>query len=189
MTEDTAAKTKKTVRWLAVLTVAMSGFAFALVPLYDLICDITGFNGKTGGPYDFDPATVEVDANREIKVNFIANSNGGMPWEFRPIEGGVRIHPGELREVKFYVRNPTDRVMVGRAIPSIIPTSATDYFHKTECFCFEEQVLQPGEEAELPMRFLVAPELPQTIQSISLSYALFDITDMARSKPSNRQEG
>jgi cytochrome c oxidase assembly protein subunit 11 len=159
------------------VVVGMFGFGFALVPLYDLLCDITGLNGKTGGQYSYDEATLLPDKTRLIKVNFITNTNAGMSWEFAPVTGGVRVHPGEPKLVNFRVRNPTDRVMVGQAVPSLVPFSATEFFHKTECFCFEQQVLQPGEELLMPMRFIVGRELPKTVKSISLSYALFDVTD------------
>lgn len=168
---------RKTVARLGLMTLGMFAFGFALVPLYDLLCDVTGLGGKTGGQYTFDPAMVQPDKSRLLKINFITNTNGGMVWEFRPEKGGVRVHPGELKTVNFIVRNPTDKVMVGQAVPSVSPGRAAEHFHKTECFCFEQQVLQPGEEMIMPMRFLVGPELPKNIESISLSYALFDITD------------
>ena len=168
---------RKTVVRLGLMTLGMFAFGFALVPLYDLLCDVTGLGGKTGGQYTFDPAMVQPDKSRLLKINFITNTNGGMVWEFRPEKGGVRVHPGELKTVNFIVRNPTDKVMVGQAVPSVSPGRAAEHFHKTECFCFEQQVLQPGEEMVMPMRFLVGPELPKNIESISLSYALFDITD------------
>jgi cytochrome c oxidase assembly protein subunit 11 len=168
---------RKTVARLGLMTLGMFAFGFALVPLYDLLCDVTGLGGKTGGQYTFDPAMVQPDKSRLLKINFITNTNGGMVWEFRPEKGGVRVHPGELKTVNFIVRNPTDKVMVGQAVPSVSPGRAAEHFHKTECFCFEQQVLQPGEEMVMPMRFLVGPELPKNIESISLSYALFDITD------------
>ncbi|MEM1433280.1 MAG: cytochrome c oxidase assembly protein [Pseudomonadota bacterium] len=166
-----------TVPKLCLLVVGMFGFAFALVPLYNLLCEITGLGGKTGGKYDYDPAAMAVDDTREIKVNFITNTNGGMPWQFGSAVSGMRVNPGKLNEAVFVVTNTTKRVMVGQAVPSVVPIRATDHFHKTECFCFEQQVLEPGETMEMPMRFIVGTELPGNIQSISLSYALFDITD------------
>lgn len=177
MTDRAQQDIKQTVKKLCLMVFGMSLFAWALVPLYDLFCEITGLNGKTGGQYVFDPASTQPDKSRLVKVNFITNTNGGMTWEFWPEHGGVRVHPGELREVSFFVKNTTDKVMMGQAIPSLVPFSATQYFHKTECFCFEQQVLQPGEEMEMPMRFIVGRELPKNVQSISLSYALFDITE------------
>ncbi len=171
------AQIKRTVKRLSFIVVGMSAFAFALVPLYDLFCEITGLNGKTGGPYVFDEASAEPDRSRLVKINFLTNTNEGMPWEFWPEKGAVRVNPGEARTVNFFVKNTTYKPMVAQAIPSLVPVSAVDFFHKTECFCFEQQLLQPGEEVEMPMRFIVSRELPKNIGSINLSYALFDITD------------
>ena len=175
---------KKTIRQTSLIVLGMCAFAWALVPLYDLFCEITGLNGKTGGQYSYDPASLTPDTSRLVRVNFITNTNQGMSWSFWPEKGGVRVHPGELREVSFYVKNTTDRVMMGQAIPSLVPPSAAEFFHKTECFCFEQQILQPGEEMEMPMRFIVGRELPKNVQSINLSYALFDVTaSMAEAAP------
>jgi cytochrome c oxidase assembly protein subunit 11 len=154
----------------------MFGFGWALIPLYDLLCEVTGLGGRTGGAYAFDPATERVDRNRLVKVNFVTNTNAGMPWEFWSDKGGMRVHPGVLSQATFHVRNVTDRRMVGQAVPSVTPATATDFFHKTECFCFESQVLEPGESLEMPMRFVVDADLPANVESISLSYALFDVT-------------
>lgn len=174
-----ASRNATTVGKLLLLVVGMFGFGFALVPLYDLLCEVTGLGGRTGGVYTYDPASTKPDRSRLVKVSFVTNANAGMPWEFWTETPVVRVHPGELTEVKFYARNPTDRVMVGQAIPSVVPLPATEHFHKTQCFCFERQVLQPGEQVEMPMRFLLAPELPGYLDSVSLSYAMFDVTELA----------
>jgi cytochrome c oxidase assembly protein subunit 11 len=170
---------RSTVLKLTAIVVGMFGFGFALVPLYDILCEVTGLGGKTGGAYEYSPASAVVDDSREIKINFMTHTNGGMPWRFWSEQGGVRVHPGELHEVTFYVTNTTQRRMVGQAIPSVVPATAAEHFHKTECFCFRSQTLEPGESLEMPMRFIVGPELPQQVQSISLSYSLFDITELA----------
>jgi cytochrome c oxidase assembly protein subunit 11 len=167
------------VKKLIFMVLGMFAFGWALIPLYDLLCEITGLGGDTGGQYTFDPAESRVDRNRLVKVNFITNTNQGMSWDFWSDKGGMRVHPGELNEALFYVKNTTDRRMVGQAVPSVVPLTATDYFHKTECFCFNSQVLEPGEEMEMPMRFIVDSDLPPNVQSISLSYALFDITELS----------
>jgi cytochrome c oxidase assembly protein subunit 11 len=177
----------KTVAKLCLIVVGMFGFGFALVPLYDVLCDITGLGGRTGGEYTYDPASMQRDSSRLIRVNFITNTNAGMPWRFWSESGGVRVHPGELKEVNFYVTNTTNRRMVGQAIPSVVPFKAAAHFHKTECFCFNSQVLEPGETMEMPMRFIVGPDLPRNVESISLSYALFDITEMADAQVSEQQ--
>jgi cytochrome c oxidase assembly protein subunit 11 len=161
------------------LVIGMFGFGFALVPLYDVLCDITGLGGRTGDQYTYDPASMQRDSSRLVKVNFITNTNAGMVWDFWSESGGVRVNPGDVKVVNFYVTNPTDRRMVGQAVPSVVPMKAAQYFHKTECFCFESQVLEPGETMAMPMRFIVDPNLPRDVQSISLSYALFDISEFA----------
>ncbi|TDJ21634.1 MAG: cytochrome c oxidase assembly protein [Gammaproteobacteria bacterium] len=175
----------RTVARLAAMVVGMFGFGFALVPLYDVLCELTGLGGRTGGPYEYDAASAIPDRSRLVKVNFITNTNAGMTWEFRAETGGVTVHPGELTEVSFYVRNPTNRTIVGQAVPSLVPQSAAAHFHKTECFCFERQTLGPGESLKMPMRFIVGPELPANVQSISLSYALFDVTELAAGAAAN----
>ena len=174
-----ARSNNRTVMKLVFMAFGMFGFGWAMIPLYDLLCEVTGLGGDPGGAYTYDPASERVDRSRLVKVNFITNTNAGMPWSFWSDKGGMRVHPGELTEAKFYVKNTTDRVMIGQAIPSVVPITATEYFHKTECFCFNSQVLKPGEEMEMPMRFIVDSDLPDNVQSISLSYALFDITELA----------
>ena len=170
----------RTTTWKLLLLVAgMFGFGFALVPVYRLLCEVTGLGGRTGGMYTYDPAAVTPDESRYVNVTFLTNTNDGMPWTFRPDVNGLRVHPGELAEAKFYVRNTTDKTMVAQAVPSLAPGSAAAYFHKTECFCFTRQVLAPGEELEMPMRFFVAPEIPRNVESVSLSYTLFDVTQLA----------
>ena len=170
---------RSTVLKLTLIVVGMFGFGFALVPLYDVFCDLTGLGGKTGGVYTYDPANASTDESRLVRVNFMTNTNDGMPWQFWSEKGGVRVHPGELREVIFYVKNTTDRAMVGHAVPSVVPVTAAEHFHKTECFCFRNQALDPGETLAMPMRFIVGTELPRQVESISLSYSLFDVTELA----------
>jgi cytochrome c oxidase assembly protein subunit 11 len=164
---------------LLALVVGMFGFGFALVPMYDVLCKVTGLGGRTGGLYVYDAAKVTPDESRLVKVTFLTNVNDGMTWEFRSEQSAVHVHPGELSEAKFFVRNTSDHVMVAQAVPSLAPGSAAEFFHKTECFCFARQVLAPGQSLEMPMRFFVSPELPRGQDSISLSYTLFDVTQLA----------
>jgi cytochrome c oxidase assembly protein subunit 11 len=176
---NTPGNPNATVLKLCLIVVGMFGFGFALVPLYGLLCDVTGLGGRTGGLYVFDPAEAQVDKSRLVKVNFVTNTNAGMPWEFSSGKGGVRVHPGEVEQVNFYVKNTSGRTMIGQAVPSVVPASAADFFHKTECFCFEQQILAPGESLEMPMRFVIDAQLPANVVSISLNYDLFDVTDFA----------
>ena len=173
---------QRTVKWVLLLVVAMFGFGFALVPLYDVFCEITGLNGKTGGRYEAVP--VAVDTSRTIKVQFIAPNNEGMPWEFGPVQEVVRVHPGEQKQIEFFARNTTGRDMVAQAVPSVVPYKAAEFFHKMECFCFNRQPLKAGDSAELPMIFTIDQDIPKQVHTITLSYTLFDVTDMDAKAPS-----
>ena len=160
---------------LSLLAVLMFSFAiFVMPPLYNLFCDILGIGGKTGGAYT--AVDVEIDKNRSVEVQFVAMNNATMPWEFYPKQSSVWVHPGESKKVTFYAHNRTANDMVGQAIPSLIPFSASNYFHKTECFCFNSQPLSSGEEADLELVFIVDPDLPKSLNTLTLSYTLFDIT-------------
>lgn len=167
---------QKTLVKLLVGVVGMFVFAvFVMPPLYDVFCEVTGIGGKTGGPYQVVEAGV--DRSRTVKVQFVATNNGAMPWEFGPVVHEVEVHPGEATEVAFFAKNRTDKDMVAQAIPSVSPFSAAGFFHKTECFCFNQQPLQAGESAELPLVFIVDRDLPKAVNTVTLSYTLFDITE------------
>lgn len=147
---------------------------FIMPPLYDVFCEITGIGGKTGDRYQVTDAGV--DTSRTVKVQFIATNNGAMPWEFSPRVHEVTVHPGAPTEVAFYAKNRTARDMVAQAIPSLTPFNAAEYFHKTECFCFNQQPLEAGKEADMPLVFIVDKDLPKSVKTITLSYTLFDVT-------------
>lgn len=153
-------------------------FAFAIwvmPPIYNVFCEITGLNGKSGGKYQVVDASI--DTSRLISVQFLATNNENIAWEFQPIVRTIKVHPGAQNEIRYHAKNVTDKPMVGQAIPSVVPFKASSYFHKTECFCFEQQPLLAGESAELPMTFIVDKNLPKNIHTITLSYTLFDVTD------------
>ena len=169
----------RTVGKLVAGTVAMFGFAFALVPLYDVFCEVTGLNGKTGDAYEYVEADLEADRSRLVQIRFVTNANASMPWEFGPDVGGMRVNPGGINAATFHATNTTKRLMVAQAIPSVAPGRAAAFFHKTECFCFDQQVLEPGESIEMPVRFIVDRDLPPSVGTITLSYTMFDITDAA----------
>ncbi len=178
---EAAAKTRRTVAKLGLGIVGMFAFAFALVPIYEVICEVTGLNGKTAGQYQYVEGDLVADESREIHVRFITNVNAGMSWDFGADIGGIRVTPGGMHEAVFRAHNPTDKVMVAQTIPSVAPGRAATFFHKTQCFCFEQQVLMPGESVEMPMRFIVDRDIPESVTTISLSYTMFDITEQVRS--------
>jgi cytochrome c oxidase assembly protein subunit 11 len=157
----------------------MFGFAFALVPLYDVFCAITGINGKTADTAAVYEA-VDVDRSRVITIEFITRTHTGMPWEFKAQTKKVQVFPGEMNQVDFYVKNSTNRDYVAQAIPSVSPGTAALYINKTECFCFNHQPLEAGEEALMPMKFYVDPQLPKDISFFTLQYTLYDVTASAQ---------
>lgn len=164
-----------TVGKLALVTVAMFGFGFALVPLYRVICDITGFGGKLEeGP---SARRVEaVDRNRLVTVEFVATVNSNAGWEFRPVQAKMQVHPGELYTTTYFAENLTDRQVVGQASYNLAPGRAARYFAKPDCFCFTNQPFAPRERRELPVTFFVDPSLPEDVGTVTLSYTFFDVT-------------
>jgi len=164
---------RRVVKRLGISAVLMFGFGFAMVPLYDVFCDITGINGKTGRIEQEAALSQEVDEERLVTVEFLATVNSKLPWEFKPMIRKIKVHPGEVTQVNYFARNKTDRLVAGQAIPSLAPGLAAKYFNKTECFCFTRQTLQPGESKEMPLRFVVDPQLPKEIRTVSLSYTFF----------------
>ena len=166
---------KRGVVKLTSIVFGMFAFGFMLVPLYDIVCEVTGFNGKTNGAYELSGQET-VDKDRLVTVQFLTNRNANMPWSFRPAVRSVKVIPGELNEANFLVRNETESTMVGKAIPSVTPFKAADFLHKTECFCFESQKLDKGEELNMPLRFIVDREIPKDVDRLTLSYTLYDIT-------------
>jgi cytochrome c oxidase assembly protein subunit 11 len=164
---------QRTLRRLGVVAVLMFGFGFALVPLYDVFCDITGINGKTGRIELEQALTTEVDEDRLVTVEFLGRSNSDLPWEFKPLVHSVKVHPGAVTEVHYVAKNTADHMIVGQAVPSLAPGLAAKYFNKTECFCFTQQTLAAGEMKEMPIRFVVDPGLPDDVVRVSLSYTFF----------------
>lgn len=177
MSPHSHSKNRRTVIIALVVTVAMFGFGFALVPLYNVFCEWAGINGKTGPKYVLSSGELEADLSRVVKVQFVTQNNEAMPWHFKPDVTQVAVHPGEVVQVDFRVFNPTDQAMVAQAVPSLSPNEGTDYFHKVECFCFTQQRLQAGEEAAMPLRFVVDKALPEHLTKLTLSYTLFDQTE------------
>ncbi|HEB59639.1 MAG TPA: cytochrome c oxidase assembly protein [Gammaproteobacteria bacterium] len=185
MSSENGPDNRRTAGKLLLVVVAMFGFGFLLVPLYNVMCDALGINGRftdiEAGQVDISEqerrgrlASSRVDESREITVQFLTALNQNLNWEFRAMENAVTVHPGQIMEVRFYAKNLTGREVVGQAVPSIVPGRAFKYFTKMECFCFSKQVLKPGEEVEMPLRFVVNPDLPKDIRTISLAYTFFD---------------
>jgi cytochrome c oxidase assembly protein subunit 11 len=172
----------KMVGKLATITVAMFGFGYALVPLYQAICEITGINvlalgeqvmGGNKSRAVVSPQNSQVDKTRSITVEFDANSRG--PWQFKPAVRSVVVHPGELTTVQYEFQNTQNRRMAAQAIPSYAPQQAMAHFNKLECFCFNQYTLEPGEKKVWPVAFVIDPKLSKDVQTITLSYTFFEV--------------
>ena len=160
-------------RNLAIFALAMFGFGYALVPLYDVLCDLTGLNGKTGEITADAVNKLVVDYDRTVTVQFDTNVNSELPWKFKAADTKRVIHPGEVAEAVFVVTNISSAEVTGQAIPSVTPSQASRFFNKTECFCFTQQTLAGHEEKEMIVRFVVEADLPEKISTLMLSYTFF----------------
>lgn len=167
------------VRKLAVIAACMFVFGYALVPIYKTICEMTGINilalgeQATPGVKPTLPANTQVDLSRTITVEFDANSRG--PWEFKPAQRSVEVHPGELTTVMYEFQNTQNRRMSAQAIPSYAPMQATSHFNKLECFCFNQYTLEPGEKKSWPVVFYIDSKLSKDVKTITLSYTFFEV--------------
>ena len=160
---------------LATVSIFMFGFGYLLVPLYDVFCEITGLNGKTGTISVASANLMTVDRSRLITVTFDTNVNSRLPWKFNAGKKKLQLHPGEIGEASFYVTNLASSQTYGQAIPSVTPSRGSIFFNKTECFCFSRQELGPNENKEMTVRFVVDPALPGSIRTLTLSYTFFSI--------------
>jgi cytochrome c oxidase assembly protein subunit 11 len=148
-------------------------FGFALVPLYDVLCEVTGF-GSQKNLVRAAKVTENPDPNRLVTVEFLAELPSVGNWEFRPVVRTMKVHPGKLYEAEFIAHNLTGRDTVAQAVPNIAPSKAAPYFHKTECFCFTPQPFTVGQERKMPVRFIVDASLPRNVDQITLAYTFYD---------------
>lgn len=198
-THSVAPSNQRLVRRLLLLVAAAFAFAFALVPLYNVLCEATGFNGKTagqkpirdgfgvGGLKTESAPAANVDVTRKITVEFTGTVMPGLPWDMRPLTFKLDVHPGELQQVTYLVRNTSNREITGQAVPSITPGQAAQYFDKIECFCFSQQTLGPGEAQEMPLTFIIKPGINRDITHITLSYAFFGVDGQRQTLTSARE--
>ncbi len=180
---------RKTAVRLLLVVVGMFGFGFLMVPIYDVFCDITGLNGKTGTLGETQARRLQVDEGRWVTVEFVAAVNNGINWTFEPEQVRMRVNPGRMYRVYYRVRNNTDQPVVGQAIPSVMPGVASKYFKKTECFCFSNQPIGPHEERRMPLVFVIEPDLPEEVRTVSLGYTFFDITRTVRKAAEDKRGG
>jgi len=164
---------------LVVVAAGMFAFGYALVPLYNAICEATGINVLARSELNLPgaavqlPANTQVDTSRTITVEFDANARG--PWSFKPEVASIRVHPGELATVMYEFQNTQVRRMAAQAIPSYAPQQAMAHFNKLECFCFQQYTLDAGEKKQWPVAFVIDPRLPRDVTTITLSYTFFEV--------------
>jgi len=164
-------KNRRTGLVLGGVVLGMFAFGFAMVPLYNLVCKVTGVQSVEARNAVAPVAQADTAVqDRSVTVKFDTNVHPELPWEFRVRDNRIEVHPGQMYEVMFEVTNRSSRPIVGQAIPAVIPWDASPFFTKLECFCFRQQSLAPGETKEMPLRFRVMPELPEQINSLTLSY-------------------
>jgi len=166
---------------LCAAVVAMFGFGFALVPLYDVMCEALGINGKTNTESVLQPQGMVPDTSRTIHVEFMAHNNQGIPWSFVPEQTSMEVHPGQVIQTAYFAKNLSQKNIVGQAVPSVSPGMGATYFNKIECFCFNQQPLQAQGDAEMPLIFFIEPDIPDSIHTLTLSYTLYDITEKTTS--------
>jgi cytochrome c oxidase assembly protein subunit 11 len=170
--ETLRSENRRLSRKLAVVALGMFGFGFAMVPFYNQICQALGI--YTLEQKSELPANTQVDASRTVTVEFDSNTRD-LPWRFQPTLRHITVHPGEVATVEYEVINVRGSAVTGQAVPSYGPSTAAEYFHKIECFCFRQQTLAAGETRRLPIVFVIDPKLPKDVATISLSYTFFEV--------------
>jgi cytochrome c oxidase assembly protein subunit 11 len=161
---------------LTLAVLAMFGFGYALVPLYGMLCEITGLNGKTGEVSAAQAVAKAPDMERTVTIRFVATVNNAAPWDFKPNDLTMEVHPGVLYRTSYRAENRTSRPLVAQAVPSVVPREGSLYFSKTECFCFTRQEFAPKEARDMPVQFVIDPDLPENVDSLILSYTFYDVT-------------
>ncbi|MGW8247122.1 MAG: cytochrome c oxidase assembly protein [Acidiferrobacterales bacterium] len=164
---------RRTGKKLFVVAALMFGFGYAMIPLYSVLCKVTGINGKTVSVAAV-PGDLKIDTSRTVTVEFTGLANSGLPWDFKPAQNEITVHPGEVKTVNYIVRNDSAETVTGQAVPSVAPNRSARHFKKLECFCFTSQTLAAGESKEMPVRFYIDDKLPKDVGRVTLSYTFFN---------------
>lgn len=159
---------------LIVVVIAGLGFGFAMAPLYDAVCKVIGLNGKADTTATEISKKITVDKSRTVKIIFTGQTMPGLNWSFKTNQASMEVHPGEITLTSYKATNNSDKPIVGRAVPSVVPEIASLHFKKIECFCFSNQTLQPGEVKDMPISYYISPDLPESINTVTLSYAFYN---------------
>jgi cytochrome c oxidase assembly protein subunit 11 len=180
-------------RKLTVVALGMFAFGYALIPIYKHICEMTGINILALGEKELPGSgnarlskadNSQIDTSRTITVEFDANARG--PWQFKPMQSSLQVHPGQLMSVMYEFQNVQDRSMSAQAIPSYAPSEASAHFNKMECFCFNQYTLAPGEKKQWPVVFVIDPKLSKSVNTITLSYTFFEVGSKTPAAPGSK---
>lgn len=182
--EQPRRSTKKLTGYLLLSVIGMFGFGFALVPLYDVMCEALGINGKTNTVSAVQPQGMQPDYSRTIRVEFMSHIKPDMPWQFSPEVQVLEVHPGEVIQTNYIAKNLSGASLVGQAVPSVSPGMGATYFNKMECFCFNQQPLEGHKSTEMGLIFYIEPDIPESIHTLTLSYTLFNITSQVSGEAS-----
>ncbi|MGN0858995.1 MAG: cytochrome c oxidase assembly protein [Stenotrophomonas sp.] len=156
---------------MAAVAIAVFVLTFSLVPAYRIACEkIFGIRLERGAAVD---TSGKAGGQRTVRVEFDGGVNSRLPWVFSPEQLTMEVVPGQLYEATYVAMNTSDQAVVGSAVPSVAPARASGYFSKTECFCFTAQTLEAGQTRQMPVRFIVDPDLPEGINTLTLSYTFF----------------
>ena len=169
---------RRLLRGLLIMTAGSFAFGWALVPLYDVFCRAAGI-GNAEAKDGKAVVREAIDPNRVVTIEFLAQPASVGSFDFRPKAASMKVHPGKLYDAEFYAKNLTSVASVAQAVPSISPTGTSRYFHKTECFCFSPQKFAAGEGRNMPVRFIVDPQLPSNVDKLTLAYTFYDTTQSA----------
>lgn len=183
MQKDLNKANARVLRNTVLVVLGMFAFGFALVPIYSAVCKKFGLNGQTAQISAAKAGRTKVDTSRWVEVRFDSNVNGALAWEFGPEQASIRVHPGEVRRIQYRARNLSGKAIVGQAVHSVTPDQAATHFKKTECFCYSQQRLESGQTREMPVVFMIDPDLPKHIHSVTLSYTFFQADRFAKSVP------
>jgi len=179
---------RRTGKKLFIVAVLMFGFGYAMIPLYSVLCKVTGINGKTVSVAEV-PSDLKVDTSRTVIVEFTGLASSGLPWTFNPAQNEITVHPGEVKTVNYIVRNNAAGTITGQAVPSVAPNRSARHFKKLECFCFTSQTLAAGERKEMPVRFYIDRKLPKDVDRVTLSYTFFNVNGQSSAKNEHKPAG
>jgi len=180
MASPKAARKKRSLLEMSVFTAVMFGFGFAFAPLYSALCQLTGLNGRSESMLVASTLQSAPDLSRSVTVQLLTVVNGGREWRFKPMQSEIKVHPGEFVTVNFEAENLLDQDVVGQAVPAVSPGKAAKHVKKTECFCFTQQPFKAREKKIMPVRLMLDPELPKDLNTVTLSYTFFDVTELAQ---------